>query len=818
MAKNKQEQPSSKSVKTKSQNALQAIILRATLLTLIIVSASFAGLALVDQPQRQNNKLIALSQFIADGQVAVLNQQLDNLQRRLASFAQSNELQLALDQSDSSHLEHFKTELQRSFPEADSSNIISLGRLGIAALDKDQAKLRNNIEIDLVRRASNGEIAGPEAYQFQKNWFVSLAYPVKKEQLSYAYGAIMIRMDAHYLAELLSQSDGALGKTELLQNFGNKTQTVISAGSGDIRQLRTLQATAVPHWQISFTPSAAMAGYHTDSLIIFWIALGISCAVIIGCFLFVLSAVSSAIKQNLAQVTDKNHRDYTLPGFAQLAKQFQATVTLAKHNSSAAQERLTESKLKDDSNAPDQGDLSQSAIDIPDTIFRAYDIRGLADAELSDPLCRAIGRAIGSEAIDQGQQTIIVAADGRHSSPRIRDALVKGLCESGRDVIDIGIVPTPLMYFATHQLGTQSGIMITGSHNPAEYNGIKIVIDGKALSGKAIQQLKQRILNQQFSQGSGKYQSEEIIGDYVDYIINDIAIAQPLKIVVDAGNGVAGAVAPQLLEELGCEIIPLYCDVDGDFPNHHPDPSVPANLADLIARVREEGADLGIAFDGDGDRLGAVTASGAIVAADQLLMLFAQDIVSRNPGADVLFDVKCTRNLNNLISHYGGRPIMWKTGHSYMKEKMRETGALLGGEFSGHIFFKERWFGFDDGIYAAARLIEILSTTDPDLDAQLADFPKQVSTPELKVATSEERKFAIIDALISGGGFEDGKVTTLDGLRVDYPDGWGLVRASNTTPTLVLRFEADNQQSLQRIQSLFKQFLIAADSSLEFEF
>lgn len=455
---------------------------------------------------------------------------------------------------------------------------------------------------------------------------------------------------------------------------------------------------------------------------------------------------------------------------------------------------------------------------LPENIFRAYDIRGLADTELNDEVVYAIGLAIGSAALDQDQHRVVVAADGRNSSPRIREALVKGLTASGRDVIDIGTQPTPLMYFATHQLDTQSGVMITGSHNPAEYNGIKIVIAGKALSGAAIVSLKDRILTKTLASGKGQYQTQDIERRYIDYILNDVAIAQPLKIVLDAGNGVAGAIAPRLFEDLGCEVIPLYCEVDGNFPNHHPDPTVEANLTDLKNTVQQQQADLGIAFDGDGDRLGVVTASGKSVPADRLLILLAQDIISRHPGAGVLFDVKCTRHLNILISHYGGRPIMWKTGHSFMKEKMAETGALLGGEFSGHIFFKERWFGFDDGMYAAARLIEMLGATNADLDQQLAALPESLGSPELKVETTESKKFAIVEQLINSVQFDGGKISTLDGLRVDFADGWGLVRASNTTPMLILRFEADTEEAMIRIQSQFKQLLAGIDNSLQFGF
>ena len=455
---------------------------------------------------------------------------------------------------------------------------------------------------------------------------------------------------------------------------------------------------------------------------------------------------------------------------------------------------------------------------LPENIFRAYDIRGLADTELNDNVVYAIGLAIGSAALDQGQHRIVVAADGRLSSPRIRETLVKGLTASGCDVMDIGTQPTPLMYFATHQLDTQSGVMITGSHNPREYNGIKIVIAGKASSGAEIVSLKDRILSQTLASGNGQYQTLDIERRYINYIVNDISIAQPLKIVLDAGNGVAGAIAPRLFTELGCEVVALYCEVDGNFPNHHPDPTIEANLTDLKHGVQQHQADLGIAFDGDGDRLGVVTASGKSIAADQLLMLLAKDIVSRHPDAGVLFDVKCTRHLSALISHYGGRPIMWKTGHSLMKQKMAETGALLGGEFSGHIFFKERWFGFDDGLYAAARLIELLDASNKDLDQQLAALPQSLASPELKVATTESKKFAIIEQLINRCPFDESKISTLDGLRVDFADGWGLVRASNTTPMLILRFEADTEAAMIRIQSQFKQQLAGIDNSLQFGF
>nr|WP_322853354.1 phosphomannomutase/phosphoglucomutase [Marinobacter sp. X15-166B] len=365
-------------------------------------------------------------------------------------------------------------------------------------------------------------------------------------------------------------------------------------------------------------------------------------------------------------------------------------------------------------------------------------------------------------------------------------------------------MPTPVLYFSTHHLDTGSGVMVTGSHNPANYNGLKMMLGGETLSGDAIQQLLQRIQAQDFVSGQGNLSDADVRRAYLDRIVGDIAVATSLKVVVDAGNGIAGELGPILMEELGCEVVPLFCEVDGDFPNHHPDPGKPENLDALIAKVQSEQADLGLAFDGDGDRLGVVTNSGQIIWPDRLLMLFARDVVSRNPGADVIYDVKCSRRLAGVISEAGGRPIMWKTGHSLMKAKMRETGALLAGEMSGHVFFQERWYGFDDGLYTAARLLEILGIEDRRSDEVFADFPDDISTPELTVEVTEATKFGLVNALMTHGEFGEGNVTTIDGVRVDYPDGWGLCRASNTTPVLVLRFEAETADALERIKTVFR--------------
>ena len=386
------------------------------------------------------------------------------------------------------------------------------------------------------------------------------------------------------------------------------------------------------------------------------------------------------------------------------------------------------------------------------------------------------------------------------------------------NVIDVGMVPTPVVYFGAYQLRTGCCVSVTGSHNPPDYNGFKIVIAGDTLANESISALHTRIRQGDLASGVGSHEQQDILERYFRQIRDDIAIAKDMKVVVDCGNGVAGVIAPRLIEALGCTVIPLYCEVDGNFPNHHPDPGKLENLQDLIARVKQEDADLGIAFDGDGDRLGVVTNQGNMIYSDRLMMVFAKDVVSRNPGADVIYDVKCTRRLGALISSYGGRPVMWKTGHSLIKKKMKETGALLAGEMSGHIFFKERWFGFDDGIYSAARLLEILSLESRDADQIFSAFPSGLSTPEINITVTDENKFGLIERLQNEGQWGEANLTLLDGVRVDYAKGWGLIRASNTTPVLVLRFEADTKDELERIQNVFRSQLqrVAPDLNLHF--
>ncbi len=436
-------------------------------------------------------------------------------------------------------------------------------------------------------------------------------------------------------------------------------------------------------------------------------------------------------------------------------------------------------------------------------IFKAYDIRGIVPSTLNEDVARGLGRAFGTAARAEGQSVVAVGRDGRLSGPSLSAALIEGLVDAGIEVIDIGAVTTPMLYFAAHTL-CQSGIQVTGSHNPKDYNGFKMVLAGRAIYGDEIQALRRTMEEESWQLvPGGKVRQANVLQDYVARIVGDVKLERPMKVVVDSGNGIAGASAPGIFRALGCEVIELFSEVDGNFPNHHPDPSKPENLRDLIATLQSSDAELGLAFDGDGDRLGIVTKDGQNIFPDRQMMLFAKDVLSRVPGGSILFDVKCTQRLAPAIADAGGTPVMFKTGHSLIKARMKELDSPLGGEMSGHIFFKERWFGFDDGTYAGCRLLEILSR-ESDPGAVLNALPTSHSTPELNVTCEEgepHRLTAELQALAGESFAAPAQISTIDGLRVDWPDGFGLIRASNTTPVLVLRFEGHTSEALHRIET-----------------
>lgn len=717
------------------------------------------------------------------------------------------------------------------------------------------------IALDLVKRIEAGETVPPEAISSQPRlegdkWII-MGSPVRSRDGSIR-GTLFVYLKSSALTS--DVTDGAKGQVAVMQMVGSEPRPFATAGSGGGGLVFTTELNN-PKWSVQYTP-AGIPAESTPGNIIFYLAPPIAMLLLaLGAIVYSAGQTGSAIQKNLsklgaqiAKVSSGKYDtsvDYTLPGFADQdskLKQFLERAPTKTEDSGTAPKRqskrvkpppkkqpeeIVEIEMTDDDDFEEIEEFevddfdeavaaANNGVSTEDTtniahIFRAYDIRGVVGEDLSEDIARTIGMAIGSEAEARGQQALVVGCDGREYSPALAEALIEGLTASGRDVINVGAVPTPVLYYATHTSTTRSGVMVTGSHNPPEYNGFKIVLDGKTLVDQDIAALYERVQSGNFSSGSGSVSDMDIVPDYMDAIADDVVVAQPLKVVIDCGNGIAGSIAPELLDSLGCEAIPLFCEVDGSFPNHHPDPTKPENLADLISTVQSQGADLGIGLDGDGDRLVAVTAEGDIVWPDRMLMLFAKDVVSRNPGSDVVYDVKCTRHLNSVISGFGGRPIISRSGHSFVKEKIAETGAMLGGELSGHICFSERWFGFDDGLYSAARLLEIVGSQEDGLSDLLSEFPDSVSTPEIHIPIDDEEKFTLIEALMASADFEDATITTLDGLRVDFSDGWGLVRASNTEPALTLRFEADNGQALDEIKSEFKELLQEIRQDLSFE-
>ena len=730
-----------------------------------------------------------------------------------------------------------------------------LNLFGKAVQNTQRAAPMNFAALDLVRRAESGEPPNPEAYKINEHWVIYTAAPIRTAADQPVLGTLLLAVDLQRLLKLLPEMPETVGQFQAAQQFSNGPAQVLYSTGQAAADSSIQLASSNPHWKFSFSPGPQLTDSGASPLILLLAAL----LALAGAFLGIRLALRNA-RRALEEDADQLQQMVRELASGKLVKSFNLALpalnTLGKSlaqlpqrktdpasQAVTPQARSEKPEMAADSipgsfddildidiieELPDDYDVTEAEVpaaggdtqtpDLPSSIFRAYDIRGVIGSTLTATTAYWVGRAIGSQSLAQGEPAVVVARDGRLSGPELSQALIQGLVECGCRVIDIGMVPTPVLYFATNVLDATSGVMVTGSHNPPDYNGFKIVIAGDTLANEDITALHSRIQQGDLASGNGNLEQQDMLDRYFRHIRDDIAIAKNMKVVVDCGNGVAGVIAPRLIEALGCTVIPLFCEVDGNFPNHHPDPGKLENLQDLIARVREEGADLGLAFDGDGDRVGVVTNTGNMIYPDRLMMVFAKDVVSRNPGADVIFDVKCSRRLGALISSYGGRPVMWKTGHSLIKKKMKETGALLAGEMSGHIFFKERWFGFDDGIYSAARLLEILSLESRDAEKVFGAFPASLSTPEINITVTDENKFALIERLQSKGQWGDANLTLLDGVRVDYPKGWGLVRASNTTPVLVLRFEADTQAELERIQNIFRAQLQQAAPELNLSF
>lgn len=798
--------------------------------SVIIVICAIAYIAVAVLPGIFNDSNIRhikeVANELAGQQVEAMTGQVAGLQSAVQNAIPAADVSLALQQGNGDQLQAIVERLHAVIPESVQTRLIP------ANTDYSALGLRFS-QLDRLRRSDRGEALFPEIFRDNEKYLFDLIVPVK-DDAGKIIAYFFVVLDAEYLKNSLSQLPPERAQTTLYQKFGTQNpMRVFSIGeNNEPKSAGDMMNTSVPHWKIQIALGSNLLKDIIVSPIVLFSAQAV--AVIVSLLMLMFVHKKTRIDSGHAE------EEHVTPIQIKSARKIDKTVSITDNQdideeADKAQEDplfrsadvldLDEENDFLDFRRPSQNEKTsdktvvRDSFSVSSNIFRDYDIRGNAEAEIGDEIALRIGRAFGSECLAQGQQNVFLAGDGRLSTPRLKSAVQQGLLECGCNVFDLGNVPTPLMYFAAHTVQhVTSGIMVTASHNPAADNGFKMVINNHTLASEDIQKIRERVEAGDFVEGNGEVQQLDIVPAYISHVANDIVLAGSYKLVVDCGNGIAGNVAPLLFEELGCDVVRLYCDVDGAFPNHSPDPSVMENLADLVEKVRSENADLGIAFDGDGDRLTVVTSTGKIILPDLLLMLFAKDIVSRNPGCDVVFDVKCTRRLNALISSYGGRPVMWKSGHSHIKNKMIETGALLGGELSGHIFFKERWFGFDDGMYSGARLLEIMSIRDQDMDGIFAAFPESASTPEIRIAVPEERKFSIIDRLIEKGEWGNGKCSTLDGVRVDFAKGWGLVRASNTSAALTLRFEADDAESLVTVQHVFKQQLMLVDKDLQLPF
>ncbi len=641
-----------------------------------------------------------------------------------------------------------------------------------------------------------------------KSYSLVLVAPVKR--VGSTFGYVLAKFPTDKITNQIRNFSGA-GTIALQQTGAHDPTTMLSSGTGGV----TSGSTPVAGSRLLFAWGAAdpFAPLPFEGLFssIAFALLGLGFA---GLLVFLRSRpeLFNDMKAKLAKpaaAPEMKARPSSAHADTQLAQQMNSKLAAIKASETAM--------------PPPQPDRpvatrERPKVDVSRTIFRAYDIRGVIGSTLNEGVAELLGRALGSEVIERGMTEMAVARDGRLSGPSLSNALIQGLRASGCNVIDLGAVPTPVLYFATYQLKTGCGVMVTGSHNPPDYNGFKMMIGGETLAEQSIQNLYMRISASRFSEGAGTLQSMDVIEDYVDRISGDIQLENPLRVVIDAGNGIAGMIAPKLLQSIGCEVEAMYCEVDGNFPNHHPDPSDPNNLKDLKVAVKQMNADIGVAFDGDGDRLGLVTRSGKIIYPDRLLILFARDVLSRVPGATIIYDVKCTGALAPAIRSAGGVPVMYKTGHSLIKGKMKELDAALAGEMSGHFFFKERWLGFDDGMYAACRFLEILAASGMDADDLFDDVPDAVSTPELKIEMEEGAHYRFMERFVKSAKFEQARITSIDGIRADFDDGWGLVRCSNTTPCLVLRFEGNDETALARVQALFRTQILMLDKSIKLPF
>ena len=705
---------------------------------------------------------------------------------------------------------------------------------------------------------------------------VEIIQPVPSANGKAAVGLLQVTLQVEVLQQWLTklQPDGYLSLTQSVEN----QPTILLAEAGDKSSIGSSRAVELPvagtrwHLNLWLPGDTSVSLFNTNFILTFMVGSLMSFLLVMLLWRSVSRAVSNDV-ENFMQLMVEEFRDHKVHSHYFRLREFEegarkvgnlsaahtmererdtnvAAMNMADLNLDPAMETIKDEELLSVEELDDSGTFkknfqkktlnkpasrkpvnkAKAAAAAPKAaaspppalppaeIFKAYDIRGIVGRTLTAQHVLLIGQALGSEAMSRGLTSIAFARDGRLSGSELGQALVKGLVATGINVVDVGMVPTPVLYFAAAELAGGSGVMLTGSHNPADYNGVKMVLGDETLAGDSIQALKTRIENKDFVKGKGQYKTNPLSKQYIERITSDIKLARGLKVVVDSGNGVAGGLAPNLYRALGCEVVELYSEVDGNFPNHHPDPSQPKNLQDLIEMVQSTNADIGLAFDGDGDRLGVVSPDGSVIWPDRLMILFAADVLSRNPSAQIIYDIKCSNNLTRAIWEKGGEPVMWKTGHSLIKAKMKQSGALLAGEMSGHIFFKERWYGFDDALYAGARLLEIIAADERKPQQIFASLPDGVNTPELRVDMQEGEQQRFMDELMNRVDFPDANVIMIDGIRADFENGWGLVRASNTTPSLILRFEGRDKQALAEIQEKFRAMMLGVEPNLQLPF
>ena len=770
------------------QTEKKALVSSKLLLPAILAAAAWLGgshllLTNIIADRNAENVRVA-SQAVADSNAQQLQQFFREQQKKLSSF---NALANASTTAVGSDL----------LPQA------SIQRFSADQLQVGNGRPPLNFAlVDLLKRSLEGVPPRPEFLRdADEQW--RLYHAVGTPQ-----GALLISQPFGAFTRELNQLDQSAGRLAISQQFSGGPARALWQSPAQSSEGSSVSA-AVPgsYLNVTVTPSTAFTAEHSISAGLIY---GVALLGLLGS----LFALWRFMPGETAAPWEKSARRSDKPASAKLRKddlQSVPAVPAAPPTPAPSQPAAPAKAEK-----PSRKDLLHTpSTDFPRHVFRAYDIRGIAGEEINEPFAYQLGRALGTLALQAGEKILLVARDGRNSSELLQECLIEGILESGCNAVDLGLVPSPVLYFACAKgKNTSSGVMVTASHNPAEYNGFKMVLNGRPLADEKLAEVYELMKSGKFASGEASNRTQDVRDTYIDEIFNDVALAGQPHIVIDAGNGSTSELAPELFEQLGCRVESLYCEVDGNFPNHAPDPSRPENLQDLIQIVKAENADLGIALDGDGDRVTLITSSGRIVWADQLVMLLARDILARNPGSDIVFDVKSSRALANLVTQYGGRPIMWKTGHAPMKTKMLETGAMLGGELSGHIFIKDRWFGFDDGIYAAARVLEIMALREQTLDELVESLPQMVNTPEILLPVAEHEKFTLVDKLRQQGHFGDADLNTIDGLRIEFADGWGLVRASNTTAALTLRFEADDEEALERIRKIVAIQLQSIDPAL----